>query len=277
MPDIILLQSSHFRHVAKSFLEKSGINVTKPDFEKLQLILEAFSKIPYENISKIIRYNTLSSLQPDLFRLPDVLWDDYQKYSLGGTCFSLTYFLQTVLENSGYSCFPVSADMKWGEHVHCALVVNIDNKSWLCDPGYLLHEPLLLDSQERKVYRTETQGIMISYETNRYQLSTFQGNQIKWRYSFSAMPCEQSDFVKWWLRSFSEPTMKGICLTRQEKQGMIYVHNNYFREVSAGGIKKRRVEHNWIGNIVDIFGIPGNMLQDAYDITRKFRSNNEAR
>jgi len=277
LPEIILLQSSHFREVTASFLEKSGINVTKPDFVKLQTILAAFSKIPYENVSKIIRYNSLISTKQEVFRLPDTLWHDYQRYSLGGTCFSLTYFLQTILENCGYHCYPVSADMKWGKHVHCAIVVCLEGQNWLCDPGYLLHEPLLLDNMERKIYRTETQGVMISYDLNRYNLATFQGNQINWRYSFNDIPCEQSEFVKWWLQSFGEPTMKGICLTRQEKHGMIYVHNNYFREVNAMGIKKRRVEQNWIGNIVDIFGIPADMLQDAYEITRKYRSSNETR
>ncbi|MCF7918613.1 MAG: arylamine N-acetyltransferase [Candidatus Cloacimonetes bacterium] len=268
MQDITLLQSSQYSAATASFLKYSDLTVKRADLKTLRRILAAFSKIPYENVSKIIRYNTCGFRGERMFRFPDELWEDYRHHSLGGTCFSLTFFLQSILENSGYVCYPVSADMKWGKHVHCGLVVILGQEAWFCDPGYLLAEPLLLSGREVKICQTPERGVMLAYISGSYQLATFNGNQSKWRYTFKNVPCLQADFVKWWLQSFEKPTMRDLCLTRQEPGGMVYVHNNYFREVTRQGIRKQRLEQNWINQIEAIFGIPVQMLKTAHELSR---------
>ena len=88
---ITVLSSVNYRRETDFFLKYAGIAVSKPGHLHLQTILAAFSQIPYENVSKIIRYSTLHLSQEALFRFPDVLWDDFRRFALGGTCFSLTH------------------------------------------------------------------------------------------------------------------------------------------------------------------------------------------
>ncbi len=253
-----------FAQETKDFLNHYGLQKIKPDYVGLYMILSAFQAIPYENVSKLIRYNRIRQTGFEIIRLPDTVWNEYLSDNLGGTCYSLTFFLESILKNCGFYCYPVTADMKRGKNIHCALVVVLENRHWLCDPGYLLMSPMLLNGKMQSVYSTASRGVKLRYNGINYSLTTFNSSNIKWRYTFRDTPCDKKDFLDYWLASFSQPTMNGVCLTRQQKEGMIYVHNNYFREVNRNMIRKNRLGGNWTKKIEKIFGIPENLIEEAY-------------
>lgn len=262
---------SSFHKESSEFLEHFDISLNQSAEKILIEVLRVFSQIPYENVSKLNRLSDYSIEDHRILRLPDQVWTEYRNHSLGGTCFSLTYFLQCILDYCKISCYPVTADMKWGQNVHCGLSVVINNQSYWCDPGYLLTEPLLLNKTKKKFYRTESRGICLDFADDIYHLSTFTGNQINWRYKFENKVCPQDKFIHHWLDSFKMPSMNGICLSRQNTDGMLYVHNNYFREVSNAGVKKQRKEFGWISDIESSFGISSKFLTAAYDISKRER------
>jgi arylamine N-acetyltransferase len=266
--ELAVFEPVHYREVVDSFLQRNQITGAGADFKGLRAVLEAFKEIPYENVSKLLRQKSSSGSDELLLRLPDRVWHDFLENKLGGTCYSLTFFLEVILVNMGFKCYPVSADMKWGRDVHCGLVVMLEGVHWWCDPGYLLMTPMALSGRKQQIYRTESSGVQLIFDGSKYQVGTFHGNDNKWRYSFMDRKCERSDFLNYWLSSFSQPGMNGVCLTRQKKEGMIYIHNNFFKEVSRAEIRKNRMDGNWLKEIERLFGIPELLVEEAYSITK---------
>ncbi len=64
----------------------------------------------------------------------------------GGTCFSLTATLLALVRSLGLRAEPILADRPYGERTHSGLIVWIDDRAHLVDPGYLLTEPIPLEA-----------------------------------------------------------------------------------------------------------------------------------
>ena len=235
----------------------------KMDF--LLNILENFSNIPYENISKIIKWNE-SFDQKNSFRLPEEIISEHIELKLGGTCFSLTFYLQTILSQNGFRCYTVSADMKAGKNIHCALVVILDKQKYLVDPGYLLNQPKQIDPNNPRLYNTEQTGVELQFDKrqNRYHLFTFSQNEKKWRYSFEDKPVIPENFIIHWQESFVRNSMHGLCLIKVNEDGLIYIHKNFMRETNFTGKKNYNIRQNYHETIKSIFGIKQELVEQAH-------------
>ncbi|MBN2357298.1 hypothetical protein JXO59_14375, partial [candidate division KSB1 bacterium] len=69
----------------------------------------------------------------------------------------------------------VMADMGRRRNVHCALLLEVERKKYLVDPGYLLTQAMQLNKDRVRLYRSPQSGIEVRFEreTERFQLSTF--------------------------------------------------------------------------------------------------------
>jgi len=230
----------------------------------LQKILEKFAAIPYENISKIIKLSQTWENEQKI-RLPEEVIDDHANFHLGGTCFSLTFFLETILIFSGFQCYPVMADMKAGRNIHCAIIVLHDNKKLLIDPGYLLNVPMEISSEKPRIYRTATTGVELQFNAQLqcYQLFTFNRDRMTWRYNFVDQPCPPDEFLAHWQASFTKPSMHGICLTKIQQDGYIFIHKNFMRETTFTAKKNFNIKQNYHSTIHDIFGIDKELIEQA--------------
>ena len=206
-------------------------------------ILTHFSKLPYENISKIIKLQK-NYTAPDRIRLPEEVMAGYAASRLGGACFSLTYFLHTILSECGFLCYPVIAHMRRMPNSHCALVLVMNQKKYLIDPGYLLNQPLQIHKDVSRIYRTEHTGVetVFNPDDENFYLYTFNKTNKKLRYKFLDTPLGMDVFLKHWLDSFYWPGMRGVCLTKVNKNGMVYVHNDYVQVQNELGRQKGRVQ-----------------------------------
>jgi len=139
---VTLNPQNHFSAAAK-FQKYFSLNPKKPSLPFLKEILFHFLKLPYENISKIIKSENCRQLEEKI-RLPEEIISAHIENHLGGTCYSLTFFLNTILTANGFVCYPITAHMKNRKNVHTALVVLLDKKKFLVDPGYLFNEPIPL-------------------------------------------------------------------------------------------------------------------------------------
>lgn len=239
---LVLNAGAHPESVRR-FLRHYQIDIQHDRFNMLRQVLRAFSRLPYENLSKIVKLERNYSA-PDRIRLPEEVMEDHARYHLGGTCFSLTYFLESILTYLDYTCYPVIAHMKRMRNSHCALIIIRDTEHWLADPGYLLNEPMRLDKDRSRMYRTPHTGVELGFcrKDEHYELYTFNRNQIKFRYRFRDIPLTPDAFLKHWQGSFYWPGMRGMCLTRINEQGMVYVHNDYVQVQNLTGKRKGRVE-----------------------------------
>jgi N-hydroxyarylamine O-acetyltransferase len=246
------------------FLKFFNIESEHPDINFLHDILSAFTHFPYENISKIIQLNH-HFLSTDHLRLPEKIMDDYEKFRLGGTCFSLTFFLQSILSINGFLCYPVMADMKHRTNVHCALIVLLLNKKYLVDPGYILNQPMEVHPDKPRWYRTPHTGVELYFDkdTELYHLYTFNKNEKKWRYRFRVKPTPLEEFLQHWQDSFYWPGMHGICLTQMRQDGLVYIQNDFLQISDMNGKQKMRLKQNLHATIKDLFGIAPELVEQA--------------
>ncbi len=258
-----VLQTHRYFDAADEFVSFFRIQEGGDRFETLRSILHHFSRFPYENLTKIIKYRQrFEGLQK--LRLPGEVIGDHIRYSLGGTCFSLTFTLETILSRERFICYPVMADMHWGRNVHCALVVVLPSGKFLADPGYLLKEPMPL-YEDAGFVETEVDRIRCMYDRNSrtYHLYTGRGNEQKWRYSFRDRPVPPAQFLEFWISSFRWNSMHGLCMTKIENGRMIYVHKNYLRETTRQTKSSTKIKTSYHRTIEDLFHFPEEIIGEA--------------
>jgi arylamine N-acetyltransferase len=235
-----------------------------PDFRKLEKILQVFSQIPYENLSKIIKLKSHFNSHERL-RLPGEVLADHLHHSLGGTCFSLTFTLQTILTLSGYDCYSVLADMPWGKNVHCAVVLKQGENKFLLDPGYLVTHPLELAQKPLQTLRTPFNLVELAFNAGSdiYHLYTVAKNKRKWRYCFKDQEVSAQHFLQCWLDSFYWNSLNGICLTRVEEDRIIYIHKTFMRETGIDFHRNHNLKGNLAGTVAGLFLIPAAWVDQA--------------
>ncbi len=266
----------YHKDVVYLFLERNNLLDIKPDLTNLTKILYSFSKIPYENISKILKLNEGKG-ELDRLRLPEELYINYLENNLGGTCYSLTYFLWSILYHTGFESFPLIMDMKWAEAAHCGLAINIENKYYLTDPGYLISNPIPI-VQEKTVHFIDYNytGVELQYnfESNQYFLYTFNKKERKFRYSFIFNPVSLEDFIFYWKNSFYQKSMRHICLTKVDlkNKGRIYIRNDFVRFYSED--KKENIKTNLENAAMKFFNINPEIIKYAKEILNGTSRNN---
>ncbi len=261
------LNPSAYHDVAKEFLRKNDISLKLPgDLIRLQQVLAAFMQIPYENLSKILRFNRFHFDIASL-RMPDEVWQDFRRHRLGGTCFSLTFFLHAILDYLQFRCYPVMARMKAGPNRHCALVVEYEGEHYLADPGYALDIPMPFLQRPVRRFRSAHAGVEIrpAEMPGHYHLYTFDRNHVQWRYEFRDFPTSMEEFLRNWLESFTWNGMHGLCLTRIQKDALIFVHNYFLRETRVDGKRNVNLKANREAMLQEIFGIPPHIVRAAQE------------
>lgn len=266
----IILNPEDHRSSALQFLDYYAIKQKSPGQLFLEEILEKYTNLPYENISKIIKLNQ-DFRSENRIRLPDQVINEHEQFKFGGTCFSLTFYLESILKTLGFNCYPIMADMRNQPNIHCALVVIMEMKKYLIDPGYLLTRPMEIHPDAPRLYRTEHTGVELRFDQSdeRYHLYTFDREQKKWRYRFWERPTPPADFLRFWQESFYKGTMHGIVMTKINPDGMIYMHNNYLKITSIEGQQKKRLKEDYLFTVEDIFGFDSELVEKAQEAMQR--------
>ncbi|KAA3612213.1 MAG: hypothetical protein DWQ05_19635 [Calditrichaeota bacterium] len=268
------LDPASYSEIAKDFLQKNNLTTNKArDIEQLGEVLREFLRIPYENLSKILKFNK-SHQDATAIRMPDEVWEDFQQHRLGGTCFSLTFFLQCIAHFLGYACYPVMARMKIGPNHHCALVVIWNGQHFLADPGYVLDVPMAFASGQNLHYRNAHTAVEIALAERKlhYSLCTITRGIKQWRYEFCDLPTPPDIFFQHWIGSFSWNGMNELCLSRNEKDSLIYVRKFHMRHTSIHGKKNFNLKQNRAQQIHESFGIPEKIVITAEEALRENRA-----
>ena len=268
----MLLLSTLHQEAVQLFQGHFSIDRADADLDHLRQILRQYARIPYENISKIIK--VAQNPDPEVkFRLPREVMEDHIAHRLGGTCFSLTYFLEQILLASGYSCHKAMAHMQAGENIHCVMVVELSRDRYLVDPGYLLWEPLPLSNERPQVSYTPRGGVELAYDPigGLFHLFTFDIGGRKRRYRFADQPVSDGEFREHWIASFSKPTMHNILLNQLTEKGQLYIRGNHLRLTSLSEEKKANIRQDYHCQIHDLFGIDPGWVEEALSILKRQR------
>ncbi len=261
---MIILDPAKHTSGVQHFFQHYGIRPQAPSLSFLEEILQHYAGLPYENISKILKLNKhFTSLEH--LRFPEEVIEDHIRFRFGGTCFSLTFFLYSILTHHGFIAYPVMADMKNRPKTHSALIVFLEKRKYLVDPGYLLKAPMEIHPDKPRLYRNAHTGVELCFnpQEERYHLYTFDAQQITWRYQFQDQPVSWEEFLKYWHDSFYQGTMHGICVTQLREDRLIYIHNQYVKIASFAGTQKRRLKKDVESVISELFGIQPEFVEQA--------------
>jgi len=265
---MIHFDQDRFAQAASSFLTRFGLPGTMTcNPEALREIFRAFSHLPYENLSKILRLPETGKVSPPLFRTPEEVLEGYLADRLGGTCFSLTQCLCSLLSWCGFEAHRVFGDMRHGRNIHCAVVVCLGKEKYLCDAGYLLPEPVLMTPGGKSVLKSALYTYLLeadSADSEAYNLYTSSHrDELKWRYRIRDRTASDREFEYRWRLTFKAPMMRQIVLTRSLEEGQVYIHQHHLRLNLPQGKRNLNIRSSMTEKIEELFGIHPAILEKA--------------
>jgi arylamine N-acetyltransferase len=251
------------------FFGHFGLASGDPDLDMLKAVVSNYSSVPYENVTKIIRkFN-----EPDpLLRMrgPGEVMHGFVEKHTGGTCFSLTWCLGSILSSAGYRCYPAMADMK-RRNVHCALIVRIGRRKYLVDPGYLLGDPVELTGDPAAIPTSFGRVELRPRGAASYDLFTVAGGEKSWRYRLRTTPVSKSTFFHHWQASFSLPMMNSLQLTKLTPGGHLYIRDHHLRLRRGDEKKNENIRADLERRIEAEFGIPGDITSEARELIERMK------
>jgi arylamine N-acetyltransferase len=262
-----LREAGDFREASGLFFEFFKLAPDPGDPLALRYLVSSFARIPYENLSKIVKSHHEGGVVPR-FRLPPEVMRDHIDHRLGGTCFSLTYFLEKILRHAGYDCHKVMAHMHAGRNIHCAAVVHAPEGDFLIDPGYGLNRPIPLREDGPVRFASRHGGVEVVFDpaARTYHLYTYTAPERKWRYCFTNEAVPDDEFERYWIDSFARPSLNQICLHRASPQGHLYLRKNHLRLTTFRGQRKDNVRENLDRTVKEYFGISPLWLERAQEV-----------
>jgi arylamine N-acetyltransferase len=277
-----MLEPERYREATTAFFSHFSLTPGGPVFDFLQKLMDRYTMIPYENLSKIIKRASTSSSESRL-RLPEEVLSDHLARGFGGTCFSLSFYLMSILHNAGLSSYICMAHMGKRKNVHCVTVAETAEGKYLLDPGYVISIPVHMRRDTPVLLKTPHTFVELVYNRSQKSFDLFSGNreELKWRYRFRDLPVNPDEFLVHWQRSFDLSAMNNLCLSIRRGNTLVYVHGDYFRENRIDGFSKRRLKSDLHGTIQRISGLEESVVEKAkgalQDHLKKRESLNGAR
>jgi arylamine N-acetyltransferase len=224
-----------------SFTNHFGIQRNGPPSELLGKTVRAFARLPYENITKIIKHAETGSAEKSR-RYPEEVIANHIEWGSGGTCFSLTSALLHLVRGLGWKAEYILADRRYGHDTHCALLVWIDDVPHLLDPGFLVVDPIPISSAEQRV-ETEFNRLILAPEgrDDRISLSTVRQGSKTYRLTYKVSPVDAGEFCKAWDASFDWDMMRYPLLTRNAASGQIYLNGSRLQITGADSVERRDI------------------------------------
>jgi arylamine N-acetyltransferase len=221
------------------FAEHFRLRLDLARAELLREVCRGFARLPYENLTKIVKHDRVGRLAGAAARRgPVEVIADHIAWGAGGTCFSLSNTLRHILQTLGWKAEIVLADRSYGTNTHCAVVVDVDGSPRLIDPGYLMVEPVSWLGTDAVRFDTSFNGVLLrpSLDQRRLELYTISRSfgtadrppkeHARLRLTYRLDPADEAEFLAAWDASFDQEMMTYPVVTRADAQGQFYVQGN---------------------------------------------------
>jgi arylamine N-acetyltransferase len=255
----------------RRFLAHFQLDPAAPPAVLLRQVAAAFAELPYENLTKIIK--EAATGRPDEARRgPAEVIGEHIAHGTGGTCFSLTATLLHLLRALGWESQPLLADRPYGPDTHCALAVWIDNRPHLIDPGFLLTEPVPLESDAEQTVPTGFHELRLVPRPggSKLDLFTIQNGKSTLRISFKTEPADWGQFLKVWDASFAWDMMRYPVLTRMAGGQHLYLNGNRMQTRSRDAVQRTEIAPAELAAwIARTFGIDAEVATKALAILQR--------
>ena len=255
------------RQLLEFFCRHYGLRIGEERIRTLATLAKSFSRLPYENLTKIIR-SSRNGKGPAARRLPAQVLADHRDLGTGGTCFSLTAALLHLVRSLGFKAHPILADRHYGSDTHSALLVWIRERPHLLDPGYLVVEPIPLDESREMEVETPFNRLVLSPENpGRLRLFTLQQGGRSHRLTFKTSPADPGRYLKAWDESFSWEMMTHPLLSRVRAGKQIYLNGRRLQiRTHADVVRKELDPEELHRQIASAFGIAMPVVRTALAI-----------
>lgn len=252
------------------FLEHFTVRRILPPEELLREAASAFSRIPYENLTKLIKLEEAGSAE-GARRFPREVLADHISLGAGGTCFSLTAALLHVLRALGFEAQPILADRRYGPNTHCALLVFLESGLCLLDPGFLITRPVPLGGLSQLRLPTEFNDVILTRRAgDRIDLHTIQRGNRTYRLTFKASPADRGEFLKAWDESFGWDMMRYPLLTRIAGGQQFYLQGRRFQVRGRESLSRTEIGLGELSaRIAGDFGLDPRIAERAIEILRR--------
>jgi arylamine N-acetyltransferase len=252
------------------FMRHFEIAKNMPPQQLLDSIGRAFAKLPYENITKIIKRSEAGSAEKSR-RYPEEVIRGHIDWGAGGTCFSLTSALAELVRDLGWKAEYILADRRYGLNTHCALLVWMNGKAHLLDPGFLIVNPVRIEFGGKMEVPTSFNRLVLEREENprRISLSTIRKGSTVYRLTYKIIPVDEGEFFKAWDASFDWDMMKYPLLTCTSDSRQIYLNGTRLQISDGDSIERSEIpEDALIPGIVEKFHIRPSVVRRAVAILR---------
>jgi arylamine N-acetyltransferase len=228
--------------VLTDFMEHFGIKPGEPARQLLGSVAMAFASLPYENITKIIKWAEAGSAERAR-RYPEEVIRNHIHWGSGGTCFSLTSALACLVRGLGWRADYILADRRYGQDTHCALLVWIDDVPHILDPGYLIITPVPVPEKGELEVPTAFNRLILVPEVdqNRISLSTARMGRKIYRLTYKMSPADEGEFLRAWDESFNWDMMRYPLLTRTAASKQIYLNGSRFQISDPHSVENREI------------------------------------
>jgi arylamine N-acetyltransferase len=252
------------------FLAHFGIVTKAEPRQLLGAVAAAYSRLPYENITKIIKRAEVGSNEKAR-RYPEEVIRNHIDWGAGGTCFSLTAALMQLVRSLGWRAEYILADRRYGPDTHCALMVWIEDVPHLLDPGFLIVDPVPLNSQTEHILETGCNRLILSSDSvkNKIELSTLRKGTETYRLTYKIAPVDPGEFYKAWDASFEWEMMRYPLLTRAEDSRQIYMRGSMLQVSDADSVDRREISGDeLIARISSTFKMDAALVERAVSILK---------
>jgi arylamine N-acetyltransferase len=242
-----------------------------PAEERLIKVAGAFSRLPYENLSKIIRLAEEGTPQRAR-RVPRQVLAEHFRLGTGGTCFSLTAALLYLVRSLGFEGRPILADRRYGPDTHCALIIDFLGSWKLLDPGYLLDRPVELPRDYPLEIETPFNRLVLAPrgQGRRVDLFVLANGRRSYRLTFKVEPVDDGQFLRAWDNSFFWEMMSYPVVSRVAGGRQLYLQGNRWQVRDQKGAERRELDPARLAlHLYQHFGICPELAARALEIIKK--------
>jgi arylamine N-acetyltransferase len=228
--------------------------------------LRELSVLPYENLSKIVAFSQGGNMENTLGLAADWL-EKSRDTGAGGTCFSLTWWLERRLRESGLDCAFLMGDKGNAKDVHCGLRCDWQGRSYLLDPGYMIFDPLPLPEAGLSAEAwVPPNAVRVEDLPSRDAWRLWSGprGELKFRFDFRKRAVTQEEFLAHWRASYRLPMMDYPVLNRISGGVQYYLQKRSLLVRTEQGGEMRKLSKPEMLEVLGVtFGIPEPLAREA--------------
>lgn len=223
-------------------------------------VAAAFSRIPWENLTKFL----LKARGEERLRMPGEVFEGHARDGSGGTCYSLTEALGSVLSVCGWRVRPLTGHMRHGRNIHCALLAESGEGVFLLDPGFVVPLPVRM-KEDGGVLDLPGRRLVWTPKADGWDLHSVENTgRPQWRYHLESRELSRNEFIAFWKESFNAPGLNSLHINLSLPDRRLSAHNGNLRIAGKVERENRKLAVDYGSSVAEAFGLSASLAGEAW-------------